>query len=127
MSTPNLLVVDDCPDFLDILRQFFTSRGIGVETAANGKKAIARYLANPGLYDAILLDVQMPVMDGLAVVRYIRENESGFEKRIPIIGMSGQAADESCFDYFLRKPFQLGSALNIVSRAIGDSGITMRA
>jgi CheY-like chemotaxis protein len=65
-----LLVVDDDPFNREIAMDMFDGMGLKVDTASNGLEAVAAVQACP--YDLILMDVQMPVMDGLAATRAIR-------------------------------------------------------
>lgn len=84
--------------------------GCVVDTASNGKEALARLSEN--LYDVILMDLQMPEMDGYEATRIIREKNA--ERRIPIIALTAnhvKADLERCLetgmDGYLTKPFEL--------------------
>ncbi|HYZ17130.1 MAG TPA: response regulator, partial [Candidatus Acidoferrum sp.] len=65
--------------------------GISVEVAENGRVAVERVLADPARFDAVLMDVQMPEMDGLEASRRIRERLSS--ERLPIIAMTAHAME----------------------------------
>ncbi len=78
---PKLLVVDDIADNREILRRRFTRRGYEVTEAENGPQALG--LIGNNAYDIVLLDVVMPGMDGLAVLREIRTTWS--QAMLPVI------------------------------------------
>lgn len=89
-TTPRLLVVDDDEDNRTILRRRFTRIGYEVMEAADGAKALS--LINMIPFDLVMLDIQMPVMDGLDVLRKVRETRSQAE--LPIIMVTGKSASE---------------------------------
>jgi CheY-like chemotaxis protein/HPt (histidine-containing phosphotransfer) domain-containing protein len=99
--------------------------GIDFDVVGDGKQAVESF--SQGTYDAILMDCQMPVMDGLTACRTIREKEkSGGLSRIPIIALTANALDgdlqaclESGMDQSVGKPFtalQLADALSTALR-----------
>lgn len=66
-----------------------------MERRKNGKEALKSYLKRPvGYYDLILMDIQMPVMDGLTAAREIRKSGKKGAQEIPIIAMSANAFKE---------------------------------
>jgi two-component system, cell cycle response regulator len=69
-----ILVVDDHPDNLEIIKARLESRGLDVETATNGQEALDSVMANPP--HLILLDVMMPLIDGYEVARRIKSDET---------------------------------------------------
>lgn len=84
-----------------------------IDTASNGKEAIEKMKSSN--YDLILLDIQMPVMDGILTAEKIRELEAGSGNHIPIIAITADAMigdREKCLsagiDEYLSKPFQPG-------------------
>jgi CheY-like chemotaxis protein len=86
--------------------------GFLTRTAANGEEALAR-LADE-TFDAILMDCQMPVMDGYEATRCIRASESGTGVRVPTLALTAHARPEdeerclaSGMDDHLRKPVRL--------------------
>ena len=73
-----------------------TDAGIIVEKAWNGKEAVEKYEGTPkGYYSAILMDIMMPVMNGIEAARNIRRKEKNGGKEIPIIAMTAQSERES--------------------------------
>ncbi|MDB5450502.1 MAG: putative response regulator receiver domain protein [Phenylobacterium sp.] len=89
-ATPRLLVVDDNPDNRIILRRRFTRLGYEVMEAGDGAKALALIAAFP--FDLVMLDIMMPGIDGLEVLRRVRETRSQAE--LPIIMVTGKSASE---------------------------------
>jgi signal transduction histidine kinase/CheY-like chemotaxis protein len=108
---PRILVVEDNPINLEVAVGMLESLGCSTETADNGRMAIEAM--NVGSYDAVLMDCQMPVMDGLTATAEIRRREAGAGKpRVPIIAVTANAMEgdrERCLaagmDDFLSKPF----------------------
>ena len=86
------LVVDDMIINLEIAAGLLEMTGAIVEKADNGKEAVEKFASNPtGWYDAILMDIRMPIMDGYQATRAIREMDSDYARRIPIIATSANA------------------------------------
>ena len=97
-QTPNLLantrilLVEDIPTNQLIAREILESFGATVETAGNGRRALEK-LAVPGEhFDIVLMDIQMPEMDGLEATRQIRT--SGKHRDLPIIAMTAHAFED---------------------------------
>jgi putative two-component system response regulator len=88
IETPNLnkiLVVDDNPDNLQMLASILERRGYEVQVATGGKKALKAAEVNPP--DLILLDINMPDMDGYEVCKYFKEHQALSD--VPVIFISG--------------------------------------
>lgn len=95
-----LLAEDDRVNRLVAERQLHVL-GWAVDVVANGADAVAAIAANPGLYDLVLMDCHMPVMDGFAATRAIREAEAGACSRSRIVAMTASDLDadrRACLD-----------------------------
>ena len=116
IENAKILAVDDNNANLMLIRLILEKAGIKVTTAINGKDAVEK--TKKEIFDLILMDIQMPVMDGLSATRVLRKN--GYHK--PILALSANvdkeniiAIKESGMDDFLQKPFrreQIGKLLN---------------
>jgi signal transduction histidine kinase/CheY-like chemotaxis protein len=110
-----LLLVDDNSVNLTIGEEFLADYGIGVETATDGRTAIAA--ARDRRFDVIFIDCQMPEMDGYEAARILRRMMSEEEiPRVPIVAVTANALKgdrdkclEAGMDEFLRKPLQMQS------------------
>jgi len=114
----NILVVDDEEPFRRLLKNELTRKGYGVEVAADGSAALA--MLRDHAFDAVLLDVVMPGVDGLSLMRKLKEDSS----MPPIIVLTGRATVETAveamkngaYDY-LTKPYKLDELIIVVDRA----------
>lgn len=89
------LLVEDNSFNLQIAQELLEMVGGTVETAVNGEKAVASFVQSaPGYYDVILMDIQMPVMDGYTATREIRASVHPDASSIPIIAMTANAFSE---------------------------------
>ena len=118
LSTNNILIVDDTPDNLRLLSQTLTQEGYKVRCAVNGKMALITIEAK--IPDLILLDINMPDMDGYEICRRLKKSSK--TKDIPIIFVSAldeifdklKAFEAGGIDY-ISKPFQIPEVLSRVS------------
>ncbi|MBR0288308.1 MAG: response regulator, partial [Selenomonadaceae bacterium] len=94
-SKLKLLLVEDNEVNREIASLILTEFGFGLDTAENGKIAVDKVAASkPGEYDAILMDVQMPIMNGYEATKKIRELPNPKLAQIPIIAMTANAFTE---------------------------------
>ena len=90
-----LLLVEDNAINMEIACMILTQMGFILETVENGRIAVDMVAASqPGWYDAILMDIQMPVMDGYTATRAIRGLEDERLAKIPIVAMTANAFQE---------------------------------
>ena len=97
VSPRRLLLAEDNRLNRSIIEEMLTRAGHRVTAVENGADALARLAADPS-FDLILMDVQMPVLDGHAATRTIRDREATAAHRIPIVGLTANASveDEAC-------------------------------
>jgi signal transduction histidine kinase/ActR/RegA family two-component response regulator len=90
-----ILIVEDNKMNRDIARDILVDNGLEVVLAENGQEAVEMVKnSKEGQYDLVLMDVQMPVMDGYAATRQIRALSEKFQSGIPIVAMTANAFEE---------------------------------
>ena len=95
LSGKRILMAEDVEQNAEILADLLDLEDILSEHAVNGEEAVKMFSDNPpGYYDAILMDVRMPVMDGLGATRAIRALERPDAGTIPIIAMTVNVFEE---------------------------------
>jgi CheY-like chemotaxis protein len=121
MSAPlgRVLVVDDEPQIVDMLRELLMELGYSVATAGHGGEALQ--LVPECKPDVVLLDLQMPGLSGLQVLDLLRRDHPG----LPVVIITGNTDVDvarstlarGAFDY-LRKPFQFDVLARVVAAAV---------
>jgi two-component system alkaline phosphatase synthesis response regulator PhoP len=113
-----VLVVDDEPEILDLLRYNFSKKGLEVAVALNGEDALDKIDADPP--QVIVLDIMMPVMNGIELCRKLRADDR--YRNIPVLFLSASSDDvlvlsamSSGGDHFVSKPVHLNLLFRIVS------------
>ncbi len=126
ISIKKILLIDDDPELLELLSRFLKTEGYQISLAASGK--VGLWLAQSVLPDLIILDIQMPNMDGFEVCRRLRENQN--LTHIPIIFLSAHGKEENkvkAFSLggteFLQKPVSKELFLNTVRAHLDKSEI----
>jgi CheY-like chemotaxis protein len=108
----HILLAEDNPVNQKLAKLMLTKAGYQVEVTGNGKEAVKKYTASPEDFDLILMDIQMPEMDGMQATEEIRKWESqkkngdkfkiqNSKLRIPIVAMTAHAMQgdrEKCLD-----------------------------
>lgn len=89
-----ILLVDDVDINREIVSSFLENSNVVIEAVQNGAEAVERFTAEPERYNLILMDIQMPVMDGYEATRQIRQMDLRKAKTIPIIAMTANAMSE---------------------------------
>lgn len=94
-SGKRVLLVEDNEINIEITKNILTHKNLEVEVAVNGEEGVDDFLNHePGYYDVILMDIRMPVMDGLTATRKIRNANHPDSTKIPIIAMTANAFEE---------------------------------
>ncbi|NDY55404.1 response regulator [Desulfovibrio sulfodismutans] len=123
-GTPRILIVEDVDSNRRALTVMLEKFGMRPDGAANGQEALAALAEND--YDAVLMDVQMPVMDGVEATRRIRDGQAGQDKAaVPIIALTAYAmsGDREKFlgagmDDYLAKPVSLQELREALERVL---------
>ena len=131
MAQPRVLVADDDDKIRELLELYLTKEGFAVEQAADGAEAILK--AQQLKPDLIVLDIMMPVLDGMEVCRQVRKFS-----QVPVIMLTARTEDEDRImglelgaDDYLAKPFQMGELVarvrGVVRRGAGKLSPTVVA
>ncbi len=124
-KTLQCLIAEDNPSNALVLKRMLSNLEIEVQHAENGQQALNQFLRTQ--FDLVILDIEMPVMDGLETARQMRhfENEEG-RRRTPIFGLSANALDEqrdnylnSGIDLHLVKPIRQWELAEAIQRWTG--------
>ena len=121
-----ILAVDDTPSLRMLLQLCLVRAGYHTDLAEEGQSAVEMFLA--GAYDAVVMDIQMPVMDGLAAVARMREWEKGQARApVPIFALTANSEPEDLrkcleagFTGTLRKPFGREELLAVIAGSLGE-------
>jgi CheY-like chemotaxis protein len=118
----DVLVVDDDPDMVAIMRIMLDDSGYQVRCARNGKEALESVAEK--MPAVVLLDMLMPVMDGWQCARELRAR---YGRRVPIVVVTaaehaGARAEQVGGDDVLAKPFEMAELLRIVARYAPRNG-----
>ena len=120
------LLVEDNPINMEIAQMVLMQEGFLIETAENGQLALQMVEASePGYYDVVLMDIQMPVMDGYEATRSIRALPDPALAAVPIIAMTANAfredvtrAEEAGMDGHIAKPLNIPDMMATLGRVI---------
>jgi CheY-like chemotaxis protein/HPt (histidine-containing phosphotransfer) domain-containing protein len=125
-----VLLAEDHPINRTVVVRLLGNLGASVTAAGNGREALERW--SKDRFDILVLDLEMPEVDGLGVAREIRAGERGTKTRLPIVALTahtGEEQRERCFragmDGFVTKPFaenELTSAMRSVLKLGGGGG-----
>ena len=129
-SGKRCMVVDDIEINREIVMELLSGTGLEMETAENGRDALEKFsAAEEGYFDIILMDMQMPIMDGCTATSGIRALARKDAKEIPIIAMTANVmredvnrAMESGMNAHLSKPIELEAVLNMLKEQLAKHG-----
>lgn len=126
----HILLVEDSEINREIAQTLLEMKNIKVETAINGKEAVDKFIkAKEGYYKAILMDIRMPIMNGLEATEEIRKSNKKDAKTIPIIAMTANAFQEekeearkAGINAYLTKPIEVKELYRILREQIIEKG-----
>ncbi len=112
----HILIVDDSTDSRLLLKTLLESRGYTTDSTSNGEEALALLNSHLKLPQAILLDMRMPVMDGMAF--RVQQKITPRIKNIPVVIMGGDNNEKmrSSTSYVLQKPLNISSLMAAIER-----------
>ncbi len=119
-----IMVVDDNPDIVTIVKTLLEVKGYKVQSAYSGQEALN--LLAKQKPDLIILDIMMPQMDGLEVLTSLKGDSN--TRPIPVILLTAKQPDEAILggydiwaDSYITKPFTNPQLLNVINRLIGEA------
>ncbi len=122
----NIMIVDDNPDLVEIVKRILSAKGYGVQCVYGGEEVFQRLEEQRP--DLILLDIMMPRMDGFDVLSRLRR--SAETSAIPVILLTGRSQFEDVLkgygmgtDYYISKPFTPTQLLNGIDLVLGNMRI----
>ncbi len=126
----NVLVAEDNDVNAEILGELLSFEGVSCDRTVNGQEALKRFMQNPpGYYDAVLMDIQMPVMNGYEASRAIRNLDRPDAKTIPIVAMTANAfaddvqnAMDAGMNAHLSKPINMATIKDVLNKLICSEG-----
>ena len=132
LSGKRILLVEDNELNREIASELLHMQDILIETAENGQDAVDKFLAScPGYYQAILMDIQMPVMNGYDAASAIRLLERKDAKKIPILAMTANAfitdiskAYSVGMNDYITKPIDMDGLIKTLEKWILQSPMT---
>lgn len=127
ISGLNIMVAEDNELNMEIIEFLLTEQGAHVEKVQNGQEALDKFEGSEaGTYDVILMDLMMPLMDGISATKAIRASKHAEAETIPIIAMTANAFYEDerkCLDAgmnaHLAKPLDMKMVVSTIAECVG--------
>jgi signal transduction histidine kinase len=123
-----ILLVEDQVDLRELMQRFLEGQGAELTICSNGQEAVDE--ASKSEFDAVLMDIQMPIVDGYEATRMLRHR--GYTK--PIVALTAHASTidrEKCYnagcDFYLSKPVNTSHLMDLLIRQIPSSGTSLRS
>ena len=128
MAKPKILIVEDELSLVEALSRKFAKAGFQVFEANDGEAGLKTALAEKP--DILVLDILMPKMDGMEVMKQVRQ-EKKWGKRVPIIMLTNindsttvsEAANYQVFDFLVKTDWRLDDVVSLVQAKLGAAGV----
>jgi len=118
-----ILIAEDSSVIQNLTRKILSQQNYQIETVKNGKEVLDRLAKGP--FDLVLMDIHMPLMDGMECAREIRKTD----KQMPILAITGNANNYSMDDFraagindFLPKPLNYDQVVGMVKKYVENAG-----
>lgn len=123
-----VLIVEDNHVNRDLFSFQLRHFGLTSQSATNGKEAVELVEADPDAFSLVLMDLQMPIMDGITATKLIRQKETDTDRHIVIVALTANESSgihEQCLaagmDDFVNKPSTLAKLSETLNKWLGDS------
>lgn len=118
-----ILVVDDQREILDVTSLVLQSAGYSTETASSGDEALDRATSEP--FDLVLLDINMPGMDGWETLRLLRADDQLEQLVVIMFSVKGEVSDkvhslQEGASGFISKPYEVDALVERIDRALRE-------
>lgn len=128
MKNLHILVVEDEPSNREIAEVILKSHGHQVTSVANGQEALELCLSEGQRFDAVLMDILMPVLDGLEATRRLRAHDATRDLAIICVSAKASGSDHSAgleagCDAYVRKPYKRKELLHALSASLLAKGV----
>jgi hypothetical protein len=125
MNNKKILIAEDSSVIQNIAKKVLEFQNYDIDSAKNGKEVLKKLEKTD--YDAILMDINMPQMDGMECARQIRALSDSTKSKIPIIAITGNAQNYSIEDFkaagideYLPKPIDFDSLVTLLKKMSPD-------
>jgi len=122
-----VLVVEDNDSMRKLVTTQLKKLGYDADVATNGKEALDKLAT--GTYSIVLMDVQMPVMDGLEATKAVRDMEKDTDEHTVIIALTGHCSRTDCLaagmDDFIAKPMNIATLKKIIERWLPQANVSV--
>jgi len=118
-----ILIVEDDPSYSNVFKDSFENEGFEVLMAANGEEGLKTALANHP--DLIVSDIAMPIMDGLTMIKKLKEDDWGKEAYVILLtnlndtDKVAEAAERGAFDYLVKNDWSMEDIVKKVKTRLG--------
>ena len=116
-----ILIAEDSSVIQNLARKIFQQLNYSIKSAKNGKEAVS--MLNDDDFDVLLLDINIPQLDGMECARQIRQMEDSSKANIPIIAISGNAKNYTLEDFkdagmteYMQKPLNFDELVELVKK-----------